>query len=102
MNYEETLVEWSKKAYGNEPKRKIADIIVYEAADCLRDCIRLEDYPQDKELYTKLLGVSLGDVLAMSQLLCSMAQLDFAKVYNDGCQRAIERCKEKLEGRSGF
>lgn len=92
----------SVKAYGDEPPRKIADIICYEAGDILRDIIRMEDYPDIANLYLSQAKVSLGDVLAMSQLLCKVLGLDFQEVYEYGCQRAIDRCKEKIEGMDGF
>jgi len=102
MNLENELKELSLKAYGEEPPRKIADIICYEAGDILRDIIRIEDYPDIKGLYLSQAVVSIGDVLAMSQLLCSILGLDFDEVYDVGCQRAIDRCKEKIEGADGF
>lgn len=92
----------STEAYGIEAHRKIADIIVYEAADVLRDTIRIEDYPDIEELYRRQAFTSLGDVIAMSQLLCSRLRFDFQEVYREGCKRAIDRCKEKLEGKDGF
>lgn len=96
------IKDWSIKAYGIEPIRKIADIICYEAGDVLRDTIRLEDYPDCKGLYTKNLVVSLGDVLAMAQLLCNMMGIEFEDIKQQGLDRAIDRCKEKLEGKDGF
>ncbi len=102
MASEQELVELSLKAYGKEPLRKIADIICYESGDVLRDTIRMEDYPDCFDLYKRNLRTSLGDVLAMSQLLCSMADLDFQVVYEEGCKRAKERCQEKLNGMDGF
>ena len=109
MNWQEAcreqcteLAEWSKKAYGEENPIKIAGIVCYEAGDVLRDVVRIEDYPDLQKLYLKQAKVSLGDVLAMSQLLCGMLGLNFDEVYKEGCQRAIDRCKEKLEGKDGF
>ncbi len=102
MKPDKELTGLSLKAYGEEPPRKIADIICYEAGDVLRDMIRMEDYPDIRSLYLSQAKVSLGDVLAMSQLLCSMLGLDFTEVYESGCKRAIDRCKEKLEGKDGF
>jgi len=96
------LVEMSLKAYGEEPARKIADIICYESGDVLRDVIRIEDYPDIANLYLKQAQVSIGDVLAMSQLLCSKLGFNFDEVYKLGCERAIERCEEKLKGMDGF
>ena len=96
------LVEYSYKAYGEETPTKIAGIICYEAGDVLRDMVRIDDYPNIANVYEKQGQVSLGDVLAMSQLLCAMKGWDFDKIYQDGCERAIERCKEKLQGRDGF
>ncbi len=96
------LVNYSKRAYGDESPMKIAGILCYESGDVLRDVVRIEDYPNLKDLYLKQAQVSLGDVLAMSHLLCSMLGLDFTEVYEKGCQRAIDRCKEKLEGKNGF
>lgn len=93
---------WCKRAYGEENPTKIAAVISYEAGDVLRDTIRIEDYPHMADLYKTQAKVSLGDVLAMSQLFCSMLGWDFDEVYEDGCQRAIDRCKEKLEGKDGF
>ena len=96
------LVEMSLKAYGEEPPRKIADILCYESGDVLRDTIRIEDYPDCRDLYIKNAAISLGDVVAMSELLCTMLGLDFDEVHKRGCQRAIDRCQEKLEGKDGF
>ncbi len=96
------LVALSKQAYGNETSQKIASVLCYEAGDVLRDIIRIEDYPHIADLYLKQAKVSLGDVLAMSQLLCSMLGFDFEEVYKFGCERAVESCKEKLEGMDGF
>ncbi len=96
------LAEISIRAYGEEPPRKIADIICYEVGDVLRDIIRMEDYPDIRNLYLSQAKVSLGDVLAMSQLLCTILGLDFSEVHALGCKRAIERSQEKLEGKDGF
>ena len=102
MELEDELRELSLKAYGEEPPRKIADIICYESGDILRDTIRMEDYPDIIYLYLKQAKVSLGDVLAMSQSLCTMLGFDFGEVRKEGIERAIDRCKEKLEGMDGF
>ena len=96
------LVEMSNKAYGNETPMEIAGVICYEAGDVLRDMVRMEDYPDMANVYLKLLKTSLGDVQAMTQLLCSMLGIDFDDNYTNGIERAIERCKEKLEGKDGF
>ena len=97
------LLEMSKKAYGpKETINKIAGIICYGAGDVLRDTVRMEDYTNMASTYRSLLKTSLGDVLAMSQLLCSMLDLDFEDAYVTGMERAIERCKEKMEGKNGF
>ena len=96
------LRNWSIRAYGEETPLKIASVITYEAGDVLRDMIRIEDYPHIKDLYKSQAKVSLGDVLAMAQLLCSFMGWEFSEVYDKGCQRAIDRCKEKLEGADGF
>ncbi len=102
MKIIEDLITWSEKAYGKETPQKIAGIVCYEGGDVLRDTVRIEDYPDCASLYLKQAKLSLGDVLAMSQLLCTMLGFDFEEVYKNGCNRAIERCKEKLEGRDGF
>ena len=96
------LEQWSKRAYGNETPFKIAAVICYEAGDVLRDITRIDDYPHLTNVYRKQAEVSLGDVLAMSQLLCSFMDMSFENIYTSGCQRAIDRCKEKLEGKDGF
>lgn len=97
------LLGMSFEAYGDtETLNKIAGIICYEAGDVLRDTVRMEDYPDMAITYLNLLKSSLGDVLAMTQLLCSMLKLDFEDVYVTGMERAIERCKEKLDGKDGF
>ena len=99
---ESALGEMSVRAYGREQLSKIASIIAYEAGEIIRDTIRMEDYPHITALYKSLAKVSLGDVLAMAQLFCDMAEFDFNEVYNQGVERAIQRCREKLEGRDGF
>ena len=96
------LTNYAMRAYGNETPMKIAGVICFEAGDVLRNLVRIEDFPDLKKVYQKQLQVALGDVLAMSQLLCSMIGLDFWEVYDDGCQRAIDRCQEKLDGKDGF
>ena len=96
------LENYSKRAYGQEVPLKIAGIICYEAGDVLRDIVRIEDYPHMENVYRKEARVSLGDVLAMSLLLCSLMEFDYEDVFNEGCDRAIDRCQEKLEGKDGF
>lgn len=92
----------SLKAYGQESLSKIASIVTYESGDVLRDTIRMEDYPDIASLYKSQAKVSLGDVLAMTQLFCDLIGWDFEEIHKLGCERAIERCKEKLEGKDGF
>ncbi len=96
------LVEMSIKAYGKENPQKIAGIICYEAGDVLRDMVRIEDYPDMANVYEKMAQVSLGDVLAMAELLCSMKVWDVERIKAEGIARAVDRCREKLEGKDGF
>jgi hypothetical protein len=102
MDSGEQILNWSNKAYGIEPDAKIAAVINYEAGDVSRDFIRISDYPECSELYESQARVSMGDVLAMCQLLCTRKGWNFQAVYKDGCQRAIDRCKEKIAGKNGF
>jgi len=104
IDFSKELTDAIVNAYGEEPLRKIADIICYESGDLLRDTIRLEDYPDDvsQRIYMKQSFVSVGDILAMSQLFCNKAGFKLSDVYEQGCERAIERCKEKMKGMTGF
>lgn len=103
MKIDEQLLYSSNKAYGKETPFKIASIIVKEAANIVHEELRLEDYPdKDVSLRHKNIDTAIGDVLAMTQLYCSKTKREFQDLYIDGCQRAIERCNEKLNGRSGF
>lgn len=97
-----SLAEICERAYGKEQPLKIASIIGYEAGDLVRDMIRIEDYPDMAKVYTKMAQVSLGDVLAMAELFCGMMCWDFEIIRKDGVDRALERCEEKLDGKSGF
>ena len=99
---EDKLRYWSNKAYGNETPFKIASVIMYEAVDIAKEQIRLDDYPNEESIRKVNIKTAIGDVLAMTQLYCSMIGVDFYESYMDGCQRAIERCKEKLQGKGGF
>ena len=97
------LEQYAKRAYGeNEPPFKIAAIMQYEAGDVVRNSTRIDDFPDLEGIYKKQAQVSMGDVLAMAQLLCSKMGWSFQDLYEDGCQRAIDRCKEILEGKDGF
>lgn len=97
------LHQLSLEAYGqNESALKIAAIMAYEAGDTVRDMVRIEDYPEIRDIYEAQGKVSLGDVLAMAQELCTVLGWDLIEVYAQGCQRAIDRCEEKLEGKDGF
>lgn len=102
METGESLLSWSLKAYGKEPNSKIAAIVNYESGDLSRDFIRIEDYPDCPELYERQAKISMGDVIAMCRLLCAKQGWDFSTIDKEGCQRAIERCKEKLQGKNGF
>ncbi len=93
---------WCARAYGTEPPLKIASIMGYEAGDLVRDMIRIEDYPHMSDTYEAMARTSLGDVLAMAQQFCNGKEWNFQAVYNEGCDRAINRCKEKLDGKDGF
>lgn len=97
-----SLAYWSGKAYGKEEPFKIAAVMNYEVGDVVRNLSRMETYPDYKGDYMIELKNSLGDVLAMAQLLCDMLELDFGEVYMKGYQKAVERCKETIEGKSGF
>lgn len=93
---------WSNKAYGKEPPFKIASILLYEAVDISKEQTRLDDYPDESAMRMANIKTAVGDTLATTQLYCSMVGIDFGEMYMDGCQRAIERCKEKLQGMGGF
>ena len=97
-----SLSYWSVRAYGKEAPFKIAAVINYEVGDVVRNLSRMETYPDYKDDYMIELKNSLGDVLAMAQLLCDMLGLDFSDIYMKGYQKAVERCKETIEGKSGF
>ena len=102
MDLGEQILSWSYKAYGQEVDTKIAAIVNYEAGDLSRDFIRIEDYPDCVELYERQAKTSMGDVIAMMRLLCAKRGWDFNIIDKDGCQRAIDRCREKLAGKNGF
>jgi hypothetical protein len=103
MNTSETLLYFSNKAYGKETSFKIASVITKESANLIHEELRLEDYPGiDISLREKNIDIAIGDILAMTQLYCSKKGKNYNELYMLGCQRAIERCKEKLEGRTGF
>ncbi|KKL13237.1 hypothetical protein LCGC14_2527750, partial [marine sediment metagenome] len=101
MNIQESLQYWSNKAYGkeNESPLKISAILMYECADLSREINRLKTYPDEEVLRRANIKTAVGDVLAMTQLICAMLDLDFSEMYMTGCQRAVERCKEKLSGK---
>lgn len=103
MSVGDELAVWCARAYGSqETPLKIAAIISYEAGDLVRDMVRVEDYPDMAETYEAMGRTSLGDVLAMGQQFCTLKGWEFQAVYRDGCARAIDRAKEKLEGKAGF
>ena len=104
MNTKDSLRYWSNKAYGkeNESPMKISAVLMYEAADLSREINRLETYPDEEVIRKVNIRTAIGDVLAMTQLICAMLDMAFSEMYMEGCQRAIERCKEKLAGKGGF
>ena len=96
------MAYWSRKAYGEETPFKLASIILYEACDISKEQTRLDDYPDEEQIREVNIKTAVGDVLAMTQLYCSRKGLDFYTEYMNGCSRAIERCKEKRQGKGGF
>ncbi len=102
MTIERDLLYWSNKAYGKEMPYKIATIILYEAVDIAKEQTRLDDYPEEQTVREVNIKTAVQDTLAMVQLYCTMKGYDFGNEYMEGCQRAIERCKEKLQGKGGF
>ncbi len=102
MRIDKRLKYWAHKAYGNETPLKIASVILYESADILKEQTRIDDYPDEETERNITIKTAIGDELAMTQLFCSMKGFDFYEMYMEGCQRAILRCKEKMQGMGGF
>lgn len=100
MRIDTQLKTWSDKAYGVETQTpvRISLIMAYEVADVMRAANRMDSYPQDYDRYLSYARTGIEDTLAMAQLLCTILGIDFEKAHTNGCERAIMRCEDKLDG----
>ena len=90
---------WTHKAYGKEKPSEIALILKREANDVLKMTLGMENDFSNFDVYEIELRNALGDVQAMTQLICLLANVDFSDVYMTGMQKFIERCKERINER---